>query len=66
MSEQMRYFLNLLPNLSSGINQYRKEKTQYTYFTAPALNELAHDVAYFAEKEGLTAHAKSALVRSED
>ncbi|MBR4236622.1 MAG: histidinol dehydrogenase [Clostridia bacterium] len=42
------------------------KKTQYTYFTASALNDLAQDVAYFAQKEGLTAHAKSALIRPEE
>lgn len=41
------------------------KKTQYTYFTAAALGRVAESVAYFAEKEGLTAHAKSALIRSE-
>lgn len=40
------------------------KKTQYTYYTKQALNRVAEDVAYFAKKEGLTAHAKSALVRS--
>ena len=40
------------------------KKTQYTYYTKQALNRVAEDVAYFAEKEGLTAHAKSALVMS--
>ncbi len=39
------------------------KKTQYTYFTSEALARVAEDVAYFAEKEGLTAHAKSAVVR---
>ncbi len=42
------------------------KKTQYTYFTREALERLGPDVAYFAEKEGLTAHAKSAVVRLED
>ena len=42
------------------------KKTQYTYFTADALDEVAEDVAYFATLEGLTAHAKSAIIRSED
>jgi histidinol dehydrogenase len=27
---------------------------------------VAKDVAYFAEKEGLTAHAKSAVIRLEE
>ena len=40
------------------------KKTQYTYYTAEALERVAADVAYFARKEGLTAHAKSATVRS--
>ena len=42
------------------------KKTQYTYFTRDALARVGHKVAYFAEKEGLTAHAKSAVVRLED
>ena len=42
------------------------KKTQYTYYTKEALRAVAGDVAYFAEKEGLGAHAKSATVRFED
>ena len=42
------------------------KKTQYTYYTKNALARVAEDVAFFAEKEGLTAHAKSAVVRLED
>ena len=39
------------------------KKTQYTYYTKEALSRVAEDVAAFAEKEGLTGHARSALVR---
>ena len=39
------------------------KKSQFTYYTAEALSAVARDVAYFAEKEGLTAHAESAIVR---
>lgn len=42
------------------------KKTQYTYFTRDALSRVAEDVAYFAEQEGLTAHARSATVRFEE
>ncbi len=42
------------------------KKTQYTYYTYDALKRVAEDVAFFAEKEGLTAHAKSATVRIEE
>ena len=42
------------------------KKTQYTYYTRDALARLARDVEYFAEKEGLTAHAKSAVIRIEE
>lgn len=42
------------------------KKTQYTYYTYDALKAVAKDVAFFAEKEGLTAHAKSAVIRTED
>ncbi len=42
------------------------KKTQYTYYTKDALSKVADKVAFFAEKEGLGAHAKSATVRFED
>ena len=42
------------------------KKTQYTYYTKNALSKVAEDVAYFARQEGLTAHAKSAVIRLED
>lgn len=42
------------------------KKTQYTYYTKDALAQVAQDVAAFAKKEGLTAHAKSATVRIEE
>ncbi len=42
------------------------KKTQYTYFTKGALAKVARDVEFFAKKEGLTAHAKSAVIRIEE
>lgn len=42
------------------------KKSQYTYYTKEALEKVAKDVAYFAKKEGLTAHAKSAVIRTEE
>ncbi len=42
------------------------KKTQYTYYTKDALKAVADDVAFFAEKEGLSAHARSATVRFEE
>ena len=41
------------------------KKSQYTYYTADALSKVADKIAYFAKKEGLDAHAKSATVRFE-
>ena len=41
------------------------KKSQYTYYTKDALKKVAEDVAFFAEKEGLTAHARSATIRFE-
>ncbi len=41
------------------------KKTQYTYYTKDALKQVAEDVACFAKKEGLTGHAKSAVIRFE-
>ena len=42
------------------------KKTQYAYYSEQALETIAKDVEYFAKKEGLTAHAKSAVVRLKD
>ncbi len=39
------------------------KKSQYTYYTDEAFSKIADKVAYFAEKEGLSAHARSATVR---
>ena len=41
------------------------KKSQFTYYTKEALSKVAHKVAYFAEREGLSAHARSATVRFE-
>ncbi len=40
--------------------------TQFTYYTKSALSSVADKVSYFATKEGLTAHAKSATIRFEE
>ena len=42
------------------------KKMQFTYFTEEALRDVAEDVALFAETEGLTGHAKSARIRTEE
>ena len=42
------------------------KKTQYTYYTRDALKRAANDVAAFAEAEGLTGHARSAVIRTEN
>ncbi len=39
------------------------KKSAYSYYTPEALSEVAEKVAFFAEKEGLSAHARSATVR---
>lgn len=39
------------------------KKMQYTYYSEDALNRVADDVALFAETEGLSAHARSAVAR---
>ena len=41
------------------------KKTQITYYTPEALAKAADKIAYFASKEGLEAHARSATVRFE-
>ena len=42
------------------------KKMQFTCFTRDALADVAEDVALFARKEGLTAHARSAVIRTEN
>ena len=42
------------------------KKTQYIYYDKNSLESVCRDVEYFANKEGLTAHAKSAVIRLED
>jgi histidinol dehydrogenase len=42
------------------------KKSQYTYYTREALDKVAKDIAYFARQEGLEAHARSALIRTEE
>lgn len=42
------------------------KKMQYTYFTREALAEVAQDVALFARAEGLTGHARSAIIRTQE
>ena len=41
------------------------KKSQFTYYTADALNAVADSINYFANKEGLQAHGKSAMIRKE-
>ena len=42
------------------------KKSQYTYYTKEALSKVYNKVANFAQKEGLSAHARSATVRFEE
>ena len=42
------------------------KKSQIIYYTEDALGKVADKVAYFASKEGLDAHARSATVRGEN
>lgn len=42
------------------------KKTQFSYYTKDALERVAQKVEFFANKEGLGAHAKSAVVRFEN
>lgn len=41
------------------------KKSSYIYYTKEALQEASADIVRFANKEGLTAHANSIIVRSE-
>ena len=42
------------------------KKTQFSYYTEEALEKVCRDVEFFANKEGLGAHARSAVIRFED
>ena len=46
-----------------GVDDFVK-KSQFLYYTPDALDAGAEDVAKFARKEGLEAHARSAVIRS--
>ncbi len=48
-----------------GVEDFVK-RAQFTYYTKDALALVAEKVATFAAREGLTAHARSVLVRTED
>ena len=48
-----------------GVEDFVKT-SQFTYYTRDALSRVADKVAYFANKEGLDAHAKSATIRFEE
>ena len=48
-----------------GVEDFIKT-SQFTYYTRDALKKVSDKVAYFAEKEGLGAHAKSATVRFDE
>jgi len=41
------------------------KKSQFTYYTAEALAAVADSIHYFANKEGLQAHGRSAMIRKE-
>ncbi len=47
-----------------GVEDFIKT-SQFTYYTKDALLKVADKVAYFAEKEGLSAHARSATARND-
>ena len=48
-----------------GVDDFVK-KSQFTYYTENALKEVYKDIDFFANKEGLTAHGKSATIRFEE
>ena len=41
------------------------KKSQFTYYTADALSQVAESINFFAGKEGLQAHGKSVMIRKE-
>lgn len=47
-----------------GVDDFVK-KSQFTYYTAQALENAADKIRYFAEKEGLQAHGRSVMIRKE-
>ena len=48
-----------------GVDDFMKQ-IQYTYYPAETFKKVAPEIARFAYKEGLTGHAKSALIRLEE
>ena len=58
-----RYMAINTPESTGKIEEWGKKASTYT---KEALAKVAYDVAYFAEKEGLSAHARSATIRFEE
>lgn len=48
-----------------GVDDFIK-RTQFIYYTKEALDGVAAEIAAFARAEGLEAHARSAMIRTED
>jgi histidinol dehydrogenase len=48
-----------------GVDDFVK-RYQFTYYTKEALDKVSSDIALFARREGLEAHARSALVRGKE
>lgn len=48
-----------------GVEDFIKT-SQFTYYTRDALSKVADKISYFANKEGLGAHARSATIRFEE
>ncbi len=42
------------------------KKSQFSYYTAEALDAVAESIDFFANKEGLQAHGRSAMIRKEE
>jgi histidinol dehydrogenase len=48
-----------------GVDDFCK-RSSYIYYTREALDKVGRDVRRFAEREGLTAHARAVAVRMEE
>ena len=59
-------YVDSIPNAKGGFTDDIQQQLLNVEFDKAFLEKVAKDVEYFATKEGLTAHAKSAVIRIKD
>ena len=64
--EKDLHYVELFELYQSLLTERQRELFRSHYYFDLSLAEIAEDVEYFAKQEGLTAHARSAVIRFEE